>query len=182
MSDDSVFSPRVLPFQAVSPLGKPRGRSLSPPNPKKRGSERNIDDVRKRKEAFIASSELVKTVQNRKDTSEMLQNLKLELAREAASLQFQQLEAEDQGETDTSALALKRIKAIKEIVIIESSIAKLGVTMLDLKGERFQKVFRYFLECIREAALEVLTPEQFDLFFNRLESRLENWEERAQEL
>lgn len=183
MSSDDVFSrgSQVVPFAAVSPLGKPRGRSLKPPMVGGRKTmNEDPDEIRRRKDAFVASSDLVKAVEQRKDTTEMLQHIKLELAKEAANLQFFQTEEEGKGE-DSSSLSLRRIKALKEIVNIEANITKLGGSiLLDLKSEKFQKVHAYWILMVREVAVEILTPEQLDLFANRLETRMENWEERAQ--
>ena len=181
MSEDKVFS-RVVPFSTVSPLGKPRGRSLKPPLSKRENGGEDPLETQRRRDEFVASSDLVKAVEQRKDAADMLHNIKMELAKEAARLKFMQSESESRGDTDTSAISLRRIKTLREIVNIEASISRMGVNSIDLKGEKFQKIFVFFLQCIREAAVEILDPEQVDLLFNRIETRLEGWEERAQGL
>lgn len=182
MSKDDVVFNRVVQFNTVSPLGKPRGRSLKPPLAKRSSNQHeDHEDTLKRRDEFVASSDIVKAVQQRKDAAEMLQNIKLELAKEVAILQFTQTEGESKNE-DVSDISTRRIRALREIVNIEASISKMGIAAFDVKSEKFQKIVKYFFECIRESAVEILDPEQVDLLFNRIETHLDGWEDRVQGL
>lgn len=135
----------------------------------------------RQKTAFIDADPLVQSTRNRQEALEVLHRVKEEVAREAAALHFDRIEEEKYGK-DTSQMSSRRIAALREIASLELEIKKLGVTMIDLKGERFQKIFLFLLQTIREAAEEILPPEQLNVLFNRLETSLDGWEERAQEL
>jgi hypothetical protein len=138
-------------------------------------------EMMRQKAAFIDADPLVQSTRSRQEAIEVLQRVKEEVAREAASLHFTRIEEEKYGK-DTSQMSSRRIGALREVASIELEIKKLGVASIDLKGERFQKVFKYLIDCIREAVEEVSTPEQLDLIFNRLETKLEGWEDRAQDI
>lgn len=135
----------------------------------------------RQKAAFIDADPLVQSTRNRQEAIEVLHRVKEEVAREAASLHFTRIEEEKYGK-DTSQMSSRRIGALREIAALELEIRKLGVSMIDVRSERFQKIIKYFLDTIREAATEVSTPEQLNLLFNRLETKLENWEEQVQDL
>lgn len=173
----------VVPLHAATGANIKRG----PGRPKKVGAKPTVDDLvyhaemAEQRARFVESDPLVKTAVSRQEAIDTLQQVKEQVAREAASLQFAKNEEEKYGR-DTSQMSSRRIAALREIANIELEIKKLGVTMIDLKGERFQKIFRFFLETVRESASGTLSPEQVDLLFNRLGTKLEGWEEKAQSL
>ena len=71
---------------------------------------------------------------------------------------------------------------MRDIAALEMRISEMGVQTIDLHGEQMQKVFGLFVEKIRETAKDTLPKEQFDLFFNRVSTALEGWEEEADAL
>jgi hypothetical protein len=172
----------VVPLHAVTGTTK-RGRG----RPKKINPKPTTDDLIyhaemvRQKTAFINADQLVQSTGLRQDAVETLQKVKEEVAREAAALHFQRIEEEKYGK-DTSQMSSRRITALREVANLELEIRRLGASNIDLKGERFQKIFKFFLETVREAADGSLSPEQIDLLFNRLGTLLEGWEEKAQVL
>jgi len=179
----AVASGQVVPIHAATGQGIKRG----PGRPKKINPKPTNDDLIyhaemiRQKTAFIEADPLVKSSASRQEAVETLQRVKEEVAREAAALHFQRIEEEKYGK-DTSQISSRRITALREVANLELEIRRLGATMIDLKSERFQKIFKFFLETVRESATETLSPEQVDLLFNRLGSLLEGWEEKAQAL
>ena len=173
----------VVPLHAATGHGIRRGRGRPKKiNPKPTGDDLLYHaEVRKQKTAFVGTDPLVKSTLERQDSMEILQKVKEKIAKEAAGLAFNIIEEGKYGK-DTSQMSSRHIAALREVAHIELEIRRLGVTMIDLKGERFQKIFSYLLEVIKEAAGEVLTSEQLDLLFNRLETKLDGWEEKAQHL
>lgn len=175
----------LIPLHAATSSGVVVKRG--PGRPKKVTPKPTVDDLTyhaetaKQRQVFIDTDPLVKTAMSRAESIDTLQQVKEQLAREAASLQFAKTE-EDKYGRDTSQMSSRRIAALREIASVELEIKKLGVTMIDLKGERFQKIFKFFLETVRESALATLSSEQIDLLFNRLGTKLEGWEEKAQSL
>lgn len=178
----AVMGGTVVPLHAATgPIKRGPGR------PKKIRTEPTRDDlayhreILRQKTAFIESDPLVRSTSERQESVETLQRVKEEIARESAALYFQRIEEEKYGK-DTSQMSSRRIAALREVAHIELEIRRLGATMIDLKSERFQRIFSFFLETVRASAGEVLSPEMIDLLFNRLETKLEGWEEKAQNL
>jgi len=173
----------VVPLHAATGNGIKRGRG----RPKRINPKPTTDDLlyhaemARQKAAFIEADPLVQATKSRQEALDTLQRVKEEVAREAAALHFMRIEEEKYGK-DTSQMSSRRISALNDVAKIELEIKKLGVTMIDLKGERFQKIFVYLIQTLRETAAEVLSSEQVNVLFNRLESALDGWEERAQEL
>ena len=132
------------------------------------------------RELFIANDPVVRSAAGR-DPVTLLGTLKAEVAREAAALVYQRIENEKMGK-DISQVSGRRIDALKKIADIEMEIRKIGFDQLDVHSEKFQRVFKLWIETIRSVAEHTLNPEQLDLFFNRLSTEMEGWEEKAEDL
>ena len=115
-----------------------------------------------------------------RDALTVLRTIRSEMAKESAALHFQRIENEKFGK-DTAQVSSRRLDALGKIATIEFEMKKLGADVIDLQGERFQRVFAFWIESLKEVAQEVLPPEQLDLFFNRLETSLNGWEDKAAE-
>jgi len=132
------------------------------------------------RELFIANDPVVRSAAGR-DPVTLLGTLKAEVAREAAALVYQRIENEKMGK-DISQVSGRRIDALKKIADIEMEMRKIGFDQLDVHSEKFQRVFKLWIETIRSVAEHTLNPEQLDLFFNRLSTEMEGWEEKAEDL
>jgi hypothetical protein len=130
------------------------------------------------RQSFIASDPLVRTIDGKGDSLEILYHIKREVAREAASLHFERIETEKRGR-DTGQVSSRRIEALKKIADIELKIKEIDSESINMSSERMQKVFALWVETMREIAQETLPQEVLDLFFNRFASAMEGWEERA---
>ena len=130
------------------------------------------------KAKFIGMDPVVVAASGRADALQILNLIKLEVAKEAAALHFQRIENEKFGK-DTAQVSSRRIEALGKIATIELEVKKLGADLLDLRNEKFQRVFKLWVDRMREAATEVLSPEQIDLLFNRFSTSLEGWEDKA---
>ena len=127
---------------------------------------------------FIDEDELVKVIQEHGGASDVLFNIKREVAREAASLHFERIETEKRGR-DTSQISSRRIDALKKIAEIELKVRELEAEKFDFTSPRFQKLFTLWVEQMQEVAKEVLPAEMANIFFNRFASMMEGWEEKA---
>jgi hypothetical protein len=131
------------------------------------------------KAKFISQDPVVVATQGR-DALTVLRTIRSEMAKESAALHFQRVESEKYGK-DTAQVSSRRLEALNKIASIEFEIKKLGADVIDLHGERFQRVFAFWIETLKEVAQATLPPEQLDLFFNRLETTLDGWEDKASE-
>ena len=129
---------------------------------------------------FIDNDPIVLGARGR-DPLVLLSVLKTEVAKEAAALAYQRILNEQMGK-DISQVSSRRIDAIKKIADIEMEMRKIGFDQIDVYGEKFQKIFKPWIETIRDVAEHTLTPEQLDLFFNRLTTTMDGWEDKAAEI
>lgn len=129
---------------------------------------------------FVAADPVVKNATG-KDPMALLSAIKQEVALEIANLAFQRELLNRRGK-DTSGLSGRRIEALKKIADVELEMHKIGFESLDLHSEKIQRVFQLWTEIVRDAAVETLGPEALDLFFNRLTTAMDGWEEKAADL
>jgi hypothetical protein len=132
------------------------------------------------KQKFIENDAVVQALARHAEPIEVIRIVKAEVARESAAIEFQRIENEKRGR-DVADISKKRIEALTKVAALELEAAKLGVNAVDLKSERMQRIFKFWVERIQEVAAEVLQPEQIELLFNRLQTELEGWEDRAAE-
>jgi len=152
--------------------------------PRKLESKPSIEDlqyhqrVSLEKDQFVEDNDLVNLIRQRSDTKELFQTIKVQVAKEAAALSFDMKEDSKRGR-NTSAGSIQRINALLKLATLEAEIKKMGADTLDLKSEKFQKVFKMLIEKMQEVARETMPPEVMDLFFTRLQTAMEGWEEQA---
>lgn len=129
--------------------------------------------------SFVDNDPIVQATNARKDSAETLHLCKQRLARVHASLDFRRIEDEKLGGKEAAQILSRQAAVIREIAQIELKIKEMGAQTLDLRGEPMQKVFALLVGRIQAVAAEVLPKAQFDIFFNRLETSLDGWEEEA---
>lgn len=134
---------------------------------------------------YVTNHPLVAGQQPRRTGNSTLDNLNLikyQLAREAAALEFERIDKDRRGR-DTGQLSSKIVSAWKQVSVIELSIKKIGVTVLDPNSEEMQRVHKMWVDVLREIMTGMVTegivaPEVLDLFFNKFSMAMEGWEER----
>ena len=182
---------RLLPVHAAPRVGGKSKGGTDLQVKRGRGRPRNVErmattsdleyhaEMSDAKQQFINDDPVViAATKGKVEANILLKLIRTEIAKEAAALHFQRIESEKFGK-DTSQTSTRRIDALTKIANIELEIRKLGPSSIDPSSEEFQKVFASWIEAIRDVAAETLSPEQVDLFFNRLTSKLEGWEERV---
>jgi hypothetical protein len=177
----------LLPLHDIGPFeGKTGIVKRGPGRPRKIERRPGRDDLEYHalmaveRQKFIDTDPLVTLIEgNPSDTLALLHRVKLDVAREAATLHFQRIESEKYGK-DTSAISIKRVKALEEIAKIELKLRQVDQDSINLHSEKMQKIFSIWVEKMREVALELLSPELFDMFFNRFATEMSNWEDEAQ--
>lgn len=130
---------------------------------------------------FVEEDPVVRNLSGKTDSAALLTTLRMEIAKEAAALHFQRIENEKLGK-DTAQNSTRRIDALTRIAHIELEIKKLAPDTLDVRGEKFQKVFKMFIDLLKETAQETIREQDIDLFFNRFATRMDGWEDRAADL
>ena len=162
-------------------LRRKRGR------PKKVASKPTIGDLeyhaemQRQQALFVEADPIVKSTVKREGSPEMLQALKERLARMTATLEWMRIENAKTGKADAQIVS-RQVAAVREIAAIELKIRELGAQVIDLRSEPIQKVFGLFISKIKEVAREVMSEQQFDVLFNKLETELDGWEDEAESL
>jgi len=146
------------------------------PKPSKSDLEYHAETI-KRKAVHVEDDEVVRATDQRKDAAEVLRRIQAEIAREAAALEFERVEQSKYGK-DTSAVSKARITALKEVANMELELKRLSSSVIDLKSEQMQKIFALWIAMVQEAAI-VLPAEVADVFFNKLVTLTNGWEEKA---
>lgn len=163
---------------------QPRSRTLSRPSTRVLEGpvvdEQQFQALVERKTRFVENDPIMRVVDSQGDTLAVLREIKREIAREAASLNFERLDVERKGK-DASSISVRRIEALRRVADIELKIREMDQHSINLSGEKMQKVYALWVEIMREIAQDVLSEEVMDLFFNRFATAMEGWEERAQE-
>lgn len=173
-----------LPDKTLVPAGGRAHAMARPPGsrfnkPTKEDLEYYAETFPERQK-FINDDPVVRSAKTN-DPLATLAALKSEVAREAASLLYQRVQNEKMGK-DITQISARRIDALKKMADIELDMHKIGFDHLDLHSEKFHKVFKFWIEIIRNVAEQVLSAENLDLFFNRLSTEMEGWEEKAEDL
>lgn len=127
---------------------------------------------------FISSDPLVQAIEGKQDPIDILFQVKKNVAREASSLAFDQIENQKRGK-DTSVMTGRRIEALRKIGEIELKIRELEVESINFTTERFQKVFQLFISKLLIVSKEMLPEESRTTFMSRFASEMANWEEEA---
>jgi hypothetical protein len=153
--------------------GRPR---KTEPKPTKSDLEYHAETI-KRKAEHVEKDAVVKAADKRENAAEVLRRIQAEVAREAAALEFDRIEQSKYGK-DTASVSKARISALKEVANLELELKRLSSSVIDLKSEQMQKVFGLWIGMIQEAAA-VLPAEVADVFFNKLTSLTNGWEEKA---
>jgi hypothetical protein len=186
-SDDRQRTTRVIKLLPVHAAGGPNAvRRVGRPRViTRKPNQTDLEyhqELSKEKLDFVENDPVVKGIATRSDAVDMLRTIKQEVAKEAAALHFQRIENEKYGK-DTAQVSTRRIDALTKIANIELEIKKMGADVINLKSEKFQKVFAMLILHFREMCVEIgMRPEQIDLLFNRLSTSMEGWEEKAAEL
>lgn len=136
--------------------------------------------VEEQKAKFIDADPVVQASVKHVDPMTMLALIKSEVAKESAALHHQRIENGKYGR-DTAQVSSRRIDALKKIADIELELKKLGGDVVDVKSEKMQRIFKFFVDTIRRIAEENLSPEEIDIFFNRLSTEFDGWEEKLAE-
>jgi len=134
--------------------------------------------------AFVERDDIVRAIVNHADSPSILHLLKERIARSAAALEFIRLEQQKRGvyNREVPQIVSRQIAALKDIANTELEIHKLGTDVIDLSHPRLQEVFKLLIDTFRDVAKDVLPPKEFDLVWNKLETELEGWEEKADNL
>ncbi len=185
----SILPVHAAPYTGARPEGGGRHLKVArrPGRPRKVERMPSTSDLEyhakmtEEKAKFIDQDSVVVRSRTKAEPLEILAAIKMEVAKESASLHFQRIELEKYGK-DTSQVSSRRIDALKKIADIELEIRKMGGDTIDVHSERMQRIFKFFIETVKETLQETLSVEEIDMVFNRLGTRFDGWQEKLAEI
>jgi len=172
----------VLSGKPVTMKGTP-GRRKKTPTPKAPPPvNQTVAALQAAKAAFFESDPLLLQIDSGLESEDLLHLVMRGFAQEAASLNFERVEAERNGK-ETSQLSIRRINALKALgeTWIKRKEQLAGRT-IDLESPAFVTLFGFMLETFREAMLQGNVPrDQAEIVFARLSDRMDDdtWEQEA---
>jgi hypothetical protein len=168
-------SHNLVPFNAA--VRRKGGRPRKADRPPTLSEQEYNEALSEQLEEFIEADTLTRSKEHA-NSLEVLRIVRDEIIREQASLAFKRTRDEKLGK-DTTQASTRRIEALVKIANLELEIRKVGSDTIDLKDPKFQKVFTLWIDTIRKVVTELSPPEYVDLFFNRLMTEMDGWEDRA---
>ena len=132
----------------------------------------------------VAEDFICGTVEEDEGPDNVLKAVMGGLAEEQASLRVLRKDIQKKGK-DTSHISLKRgtlLKYMSETILQRKSL--MGPSEeLNLRGIKFREVFKMFLAVISDTFDQVkIPPEYRELFFQKLGTNLEGWEDKAEKV
>jgi hypothetical protein len=177
-SDEIVVHNGSVVTMAEKPGRRKKTPVPKPPPP----VNQTVAALVQQKKNFFDTDPLLQQLESGIDAEDVLHLVMTGFAQEAASLNFERIEAERTGK-ETSQLSIRRINALKALG--ETWIKRkeqLSGRMIDLESPAFRKLFEFMLECFRESMLKGGIPrDQAETVFVALSERMteETWEEEA---
>lgn len=133
------------------------------------------------KRKHVSADDVVTAVENKADALEVIRRIKLAVAREASSLEFQRLEGEKRGR-DGAQISSRRIDALVRLSNLEIEGLRLQAAVVDPRSEPVQRMAALWIQDLVAVAKEVLPHQQLDVFMTRLETKMEDWETRVESM
>ena len=186
MANDADRTAEILPLlprHAAADGGAKRRRGR-PPKIEPRPGMADLEyysRLSEQKLRHIEADEVVKAVSDKTEAVEVLRRIKVAVAKEAASLEFQRLEVEKRGR-DSAQTSSRRIDALLKVANLELEMMRLQRAVIDPHSEQVQRLCQIWVEDLTAVARETLPPEMYDVLMTRLETKTADWEERAEAL
>ena len=159
-------------------MGKAPGR---PKKVEREPANENVRQVIAHKKDALSNDALFTTLHHDPDAGDVLAQVLLGMAEEAASLRFEREQAELEGK-ETSNISQRRVRALKAVGdnwLKRQEI--LGDKAIDLDGPAFATILVFFGETLRNTMLAMkMRPEEIDTIINRFAGTVDSGEWRAE--
>lgn len=172
----------VVSSKPVTMKGTPGRRKKAPAPKPPPPVNQTVAALVQQKQQFFDDDPLLNQLDTGMESEDVLFLVMKGFAQEAASLNFERVEAERTGK-ETSTLSIRRINALKALgeTWIKRKEQLAGKT-IDLESPAFERLFAFMLETFRETMLQGNVPrDQAETVFARLSERMsdETWELEA---
>lgn len=143
-----------------------------------------IDEVVRAKADHLEKDPLIREAQQDTNGDTVLDHVLVGMAQEAASIEFERMEAERHGQ-DTVNISAKRVRALKSMadtILKKKQIASGGI--VDMDSPAFRALFTMMLGSFKESMVQAgCRPELIETTFTNLVKTLEDpgWKEDARQ-
>lgn len=178
-TDTIDLTPQGQPQWMHNPVGRPPTKravtDVAPP------VNQLVGDLLKVKQANIRTDPVILAAESTPESPEVLNQVLLAIAEEAASLRFERMEAERQGD-ETSTLSMRRVAALKAIgdtwIKRKEQIQNQAV---DMESPAFQELFKFISETFARAMTAAgVRQELADSVFSQFSKMLDDdWKREA---
>ena len=159
------------PIVMMTKPGRKKDVVLGPATPE-------VAEKMRRRDEIVAADAILEVARDNPESPDVLQQVVLALGEEAASIGFERLEAERNGQ-ESSLISNRRIAALKAIADTwlkrKEQISSRGV---DMDTPAFKTLFNFIMMTFKEALNDAgLAPEMVETVFAKLSSSLgdEGW-------
>lgn len=179
-SAKAIELPR-LPLHTIGGTSRGRGR------PQKVESRPGRDDLEYHAQILaeraqvLEADDIVRAAARGSEPREVLRLVVEALAADAALLAHARDEIAKRGR-DVAQITSRRAALLDRVASLTVEIERHSERVLDVKSEAMFVVYKLWVDDLKVVAREVLRPEQFEVFFSRLEVRFADFEERAEAL
>jgi hypothetical protein len=180
LASDNIM---LVSSKPVTMKGKPGRRKKAAPAKAPPPINQTVANIQAAKGQFFTTDPLLSQIDTGGvDSEDTLLLIMRGFAQEAASLEFERLEAERTGK-ETSAISVRRINALKALgdTWIKRKEQLAGKTV-DMESPAFARLFEFMMATFRESMLKGNVPrDQAETVFARLSERMadETWEQEA---
>jgi len=169
---------------SIAPTGAPivmRGKPGRKPKVVRNAVTPQIAQTCQARDEHVSANELSNTIKEDSNSDRVIENILLEMAQDAATIDFEKDEASRTG-GDVSGLLTKKariLKGMSDIWLRKKSLDEGGI--IDLESGTFEAVFGLILETFKETLLESgVHDEHIETIFAKLVSSLDDqWKEEA---
>lgn len=170
LPSDQIMTKRdgVTPVTMAQTPGRRKNPVLLPTTPK-------VAEMIRAKEKFIDDDDLFNVISKSPDGETVLDHVMKALAEEAASLGFERVEAERQG-NPTSQISLRRVNALKAVGdswLKRKEQSSTGA--VDMESPQFIRLFSHITDTFKDALVAAgERPEMIDIVFTNLSKLIED--------
>lgn len=161
-----------IPVVARRPRGRPRRVVAVAPD-----QDEYQTCMMEHLKAWTESDDVVQATAQGIDSREILQRLLVAVAREAAALGFDRLEAAKKGK-DISILSGRRVRSLLRVGELRLLLAEAEAGTLSLDAPQIDIIEKLWLEHVQDAARETLAEP--DTFMVKLKEIMSGWRERPE--
>lgn len=138
-----------------------------------------IDKDFRDRDTFIKSQELMQAVEKKASTSEWIDIVLQEIAEESTNLKYERRKAAKEG-NNTANFTVMRVGTLRQLAEVLMKRKDISSSeKLDLKSERFQKVFKMWMEFFYHSMMKSGVEETIiDLVFQQMKADMVDWEKR----